>query len=277
MNFFKGSSGGRVFPLWQDAAAVHSNITPELAVRFSAGYGFDVSGEDIMAYLAAVLAHPAFMERFQADLIRPGLRVPITADATLFAEATKLGREVVWLHCYGERFADPNSGRPPGPPRLPRGEGPIIPAGGGIPGAPEPLPDTLEYDEAARRLVIGDGIIENVSREVWEYEVSGKNILRQWFSYRRRDRWRPMIGDRRPPSALEKIQPDHWLDEYTNDLMNLLHVLGPLVKLEPAQANLLTRICAEPLLPDSLQTLRSEMDVEKLGVDRLTDSFKLGF
>jgi hypothetical protein len=34
--------------------------------------------------------------------------------------------------------------------------------------------------------------------------------------------------------------------------MNLLHVLGRLVKLEPAQADLLERICAAPLLPASL-------------------------
>jgi hypothetical protein len=32
---------------------------------------------------------------------------------------------------------------------------------------------------------------------MWAYEVSGKNVLRQWFSYRRRDRSKPVIGDRR--------------------------------------------------------------------------------
>ena len=62
----------------------------------------------------------------------------------------------------------------------------------------------------------------------------------------------PIIGDRRPPSPLDKIQPDHWPDEYTTDLMNLLHVLGRLAKLEPAQADLLERICAAPLLPAPL-------------------------
>jgi len=124
----------------------------------------------------------------------------------------------------------------------------VIPADGGIPGAPEPLPDTMNYDAATRRLRIGTGFIDNVSKAVWDYDVSGKNVLRQWFSYRKRDRSRPMIGDRRPPSPLDKIQPDHWLDEYTIDLMNLLHVLGRLVALEPAQANLLERVCAGQLL-----------------------------
>lgn len=251
--------GGRVFPLWRDAAATIPNIKPELTTHLAAVLGLkDLGAQDIMAYIGAVLANPAFTARFQADLVRPGLRVPITADATLFNEAVKLGREVIWLHCYGERFVDTKEGRPAGPPRLPKGESPIIPKGGGIPGAPEPLPDAMDYDSAARRLTIGAGFIDNVPQAVWDYDVSGKNVLRQWFSYRKRDRSRPIIGDRRPPSPLDKIQPDHWLDEYTTDLMNLLHVLGRLVKLEPAQADLLTRICAAPLLPLAASESRDE-------------------
>ena len=83
---------------------------------------------------------------------------------------------------------------------------------------------------------------------MWDYEVSGKNVLRQWFSYRKRDRSRPIIGDRRPPSPLDEIQPDHWLAEYTSDLLNLLNVLGRLVQLEPKQADLLERIAASELI-----------------------------
>lgn len=76
-----------------------------------------------------------------------------------------------------------------------------------------------------------------------------KQVVKQWFSYRKKDRTRPLIGDRRPPSPLDSIQPDHWLPDYTSDLIDLLHVLGRLVKLEPAQADLLDRVCAAPLLP----------------------------
>jgi hypothetical protein len=175
--------------------------------------------------------------------------VPLTADAALFAQAAALGREVIWLHCYGERCADPAAGRPAGPPRMAAGTGPVIPAGGGIPGAPAPLPDVMRYDPAARRLHIGDGFIDQVPQAVWDYEVSGKNVLRQWFSYRRLNRAKPPMGDKRPPSPLQAIQPDHWPDSYTVDLMNLLHVLGRLVLLEPAQAALLDRICAGELIP----------------------------
>jgi hypothetical protein len=101
----------------------------------------------------------------------------------------------------------------------------------------------MEYDAAKHRLLVGKGYIENVTPEMWAYEVSGKQVLWHWFSYRRRDRTKPVIGDRRPPSPLDAIQPDHWLPEYTADLLDLLHVLGRLIAREPAQADLLNRIC----------------------------------
>ena len=239
--------GGRVYPLWRNSAATQPNIKPELLAHLAKIYGQPVKAEDMMAYLAAVMAHPAFTARFKADLVRPGLRVPLTADAKLFAEAVALGSDVIWLHCYGERFIDPKAHRPKQAPRLPKESAPSIPKGGGIPSAPEPLPDTMDYDPAKRCLTIGKGYVENVTPGMWAYEVSGKQVLWHWFSYRRRDRRRPIIGDRRPPSPLDAIQPDHWLPEYTTDLLDLLHVLGRLIALEPAQADLLNRLCEGPL------------------------------
>ncbi len=49
--------------------------------------------------------------------------------------------------------------------------------------------------------------------------------------------------NRRPPSKLGDIQPDHWLAEYTSELLNVLHVLALAVELEPAQEKLLEAIC----------------------------------
>jgi hypothetical protein len=46
----------------------------------------------------------------------------------------------------------------------------------------EPLPDTMEYDPATRRLKVGKGYIENVTAEIWAYEISGKQVLWHWFS-----------------------------------------------------------------------------------------------
>lgn len=155
---------------------------------------------------------------------------------------------MVWLHTFGERFADPKANRPAGPPRLPRERAPRIPKEGAIPADPDAMPDATAYDAGGRRLRVGQGFIDGVPPGVWAYEVSGKRVLAQWFSYRKRHRERPLIGDRRPPSPLGAVQPDHWPAEYTTELLNVLHVLGALVELEPAQAQLLERVCAGPLL-----------------------------
>jgi hypothetical protein len=246
---YKGSFGGRVYPLWADAQAQKPNISAEALELLAATFGAPVSAEDLFAYIAAVMAHPAFTARFAGDLVRPGLRLPLTADAALFQRAVALGREVVWLHCHGERFADPLAGRPKGPPRLPKAQAPTIPEDGAIPPAPEPLPDDMSYDPASRRLRVGKGFVDHVTPAMWDYEISGKKVLWQWFSYRRRDRSKPIIGDRRPPSPLEKIQPEGWLPEYTTDLLDLLNVLGLVIALEPEQAELLDEIGAGPLVP----------------------------
>jgi predicted helicase len=240
--------GGRVFPLWRDSAASQPNLPPKLLELLSATYKKSVTPEDFLAYVAAVAANPGYTARFQADLKQPGLRIPITARLKLFEKAVELGRRVIWLHTFGERFADRKEQRPPGPPRLPKDRAPRIPKDGAIPDDADDMPDEIAYDESTRRLLVGKGFIENVPRAVWQYEVSGKQVLTQWFSYRKKNRERPIIGDRRPPSKLGDIQPDHWLAEYSTELLNVLHVLGLLVDLETAQAQLLEAICEGPTL-----------------------------
>jgi hypothetical protein len=248
LHHYKGSFGGRVFPLWRDSGATVPNLPPKLLPFLAQRLGGPVTAEDFAAYLAATTAHPAFTSRFQDDLSTPGLRIPITADTALFAQAIALGRTVIWLHTFGERMSDPEHGRLAQSPRLPKAKMPRIPTAGAIPTDPAGMPDSIGYNAATKRLLIGRGFVENVAPAVWGYEVSGKQVLLQWFSYRKKNRERPIMGDRRPPSPLGNIQPDHWLAEYTTELINVLNVLGWLVEIEPQQADLLERICAGPII-----------------------------
>lgn len=180
----------------------------------------------------------------------PGLRIPITASVEAFLEVASLGRRVVWLHTFGERMIDAVDGRPSGAPRAPAPSRPVMPKEGAI--APdELLPEELRYEEAKQRLHVGTGFIDHVSEAVWRYEVDNKQVILQWFSYRKRDRSKPAMGDRRPPSRLQAIQPDHWLAEYTTDLLDLLNVLTLLVELEPRQAQLLDRVCTGALISEA--------------------------
>ena len=125
--------GGRVFPLWADRRAQVTNLKTSLLREMGEALGVTVTASDLMAYFAAVAAHPAYTARFRSDLVQPGLRFPMTTETSIFTEAVDIGREVIWLHCFGERLADPSSRRPNGAPRMPAGERPVIPKDGAIP------------------------------------------------------------------------------------------------------------------------------------------------
>jgi len=145
---------------------------------------------------------------------------------------------VIWLHTFGERFQDDRGGVVRVTP--PEAEPTVSKA---LPRTLAEMPHDLTYDPAERALRFGPtGRIDNVSPAVRAYEVSGKVVLDQWWSYRRADRSKPPMGDKRPPSPLSAIQPTDWLAEYTTELLNVLRVLTRLVALEPAQADLLGRI-----------------------------------
>ena len=118
-----------MFPLWNDRQQRIPNFKAGFLLEMSQTIGDTISAPDMMAYIAAVAAHPEYTARFKTDLVQPGLRFPFTANKSLFAEAVEIGEEIIWLHCFGERFADPRAKRPNGTPRLPQGERPIIPKG----------------------------------------------------------------------------------------------------------------------------------------------------
>ncbi|RAO25502.1 hypothetical protein ONO23_05854 [Micromonospora noduli] len=248
IDHYKGSFGGRAYPMWLDSDGQVPNVVPGLLEHLSTVHGAAVAVPDLFAYLAAVLAHPAFAATFADDLSTPGLRVPLSADPALFSRAVDIGQRVLWLHSYGQRFDNAAADRPRRSPRLGPDTAPKLIAGGGIPSDPDRMPDgRLGYDADKGELIVGDGRIGNVTPDMRAYQVSGVNVLDKWFSYRRRTRERPMIGDRRV-SALNSIQLDHWPDDYTTELIDLLNVLGLLIELEPAQAALLDEIIAGPLV-----------------------------
>jgi hypothetical protein len=157
LHHFKGSFGGRVYRLYADSAGTLCEVSPAIIKLLSDTYGRPIVGDEVMAYVAAIAACPAYTERFRGDLVSPPLRIPFPVDAKLFVNAVAVGREVIWVQAFGERFTDPVAGRPASRPRLPKKEEPTIPAGGAIPGDAASMPNEMEYDKTARRLRIGNG------------------------------------------------------------------------------------------------------------------------
>jgi hypothetical protein len=161
----------------------------------------------------------------------------VTADKELWAEAVELGRRVLWLHTRGQRYVSPGQGRPAGPPDIadPTRRSLVTVA---IPDTAEHYPDEMTYDPDTQTLFIGEGQMAPVTSAAVDYEVSGMNVLRKWFGYRRATRPQSR-GDQ---SALDDARPETWPSAYTTDLIELLRVLTLVSDLEPAQAELLEKV-----------------------------------
>ena len=90
------SRGGRVLPMRHAGGA--PNVAPRLLSVLAERLGRPVPVEDLVAYLAGVVAHRGFTPRFAEELVTPGVRVPLTADPALFDEAVAIGRKVLVAH-----------------------------------------------------------------------------------------------------------------------------------------------------------------------------------
>jgi hypothetical protein len=94
---FQGHHAGRVLPLYRDPAASTPNIAPGLLGYLRQLLARDIDAEDLLAYIAAVVAHPGYTRLFARDLAIPGIRVPLSTDAQSWDCAITLGRKVISL------------------------------------------------------------------------------------------------------------------------------------------------------------------------------------
>lgn len=217
---FNGRGGKDIVPLWRNAAGTESNITAGLLFHLEQVYGESVSPEDLFAYCYAVMVGPGYTRRFAQDLATSSPRIPITVDASSFRQGVELGKRLIWLHTYGQRF-------------LPRGEEPgTISAGVAkairpVPVTAEGYPNEFRWDEATRVLHVGEGAFAPISKAVWEFEVSGLRPVKSWLGYRMRE----PAG--RKSSPLDEILPLRWPAEFTEELLELLWMLEHTVDLSP--------------------------------------------
>ncbi|MCZ4538375.1 type ISP restriction/modification enzyme [Gordonia sp. AC31] len=235
MDHFKGSEGGRTVPLLHPGG--RPNVAAGLLGALSTLAGRPVTAEDVVAYVAGVVAHSGFTDRFADELTTPGIRIPVTTRSDLFQQAMSFGREVVWLHTYGAVFVDQSSRRPADDVRLPADDARRVTNLSAI----AEMPTEMTYDRETRELRLGRGSFGPVTPEVWEYTVGGKNVLRSWFGYRKAE-----PGGKKT-SPLDKLHVTSWLPEWTGELLDLLSVLTRLIALEDAQSKLLDEIMAGSL------------------------------
>ncbi|MFM9432000.1 type ISP restriction/modification enzyme [Arthrobacter sp. MP_2.3] len=222
--------GGRTSPLYHPEGS--QNLTPGLLAALSTYLGREISGPDLLAYMAGVTGHPQYVEHFTEDLSTPGIRVPFTADPGHWDEAVRLGREVLWLESYGRVYVDEEEGRG----RNVREKSGFQHASYLVP--VKDIPDRLEYEESTGTLKVGQGRFGPVAREVVDYEIGGVNVLRQWFGYRKKN------PNGKVSSELDRINPTKWVPEWSTQLLEILSVLTQLNALHKMQSKLLEQLVA---------------------------------
>lgn len=241
LHYFNGRGGKDIIPLYRDGKARQPNITKGLSKTIANKLGIaEPPPEDVAAYVYAILSSPRYQARFTEELKTPGPRVPLTADAALWAEAVAMGRELIWLHTYAERLQDKAAGRGRHVPPVPGlgWEKQVIQM-------PQTLAD-INYEAASQTLKIGDGLITGVRKDAWNFRVSGMQVVKKWLGYR------TIKGTGRAASSknpLDMIRPTSWPDEWNDELLDLLRVLTHTLEKQESQADLVDRICTCHLIP----------------------------
>lgn len=250
LHHFRGSFGGKdIVPLYRDAEGTIPNVTSGLCEVLETAHGTAVTAEDLAAYVYAILGGQTYTERFWNELQTPEPRVPLTKSGKSFAKAAKLGRKLIWLHTYAERFRDND-----GDDEVPKGKATTIK---GVSAKPSDYPIDFEYDDKKGELRVGDGRFGPVSQKVWDFEVSGLEVVSSWLGYRMKKR----AGKKSSP--LDDIRPEKWTPAMSDELLELLWVIEATLDMEPDLKAILDEVVAGECFNESeLPTPKPEERLE---------------
>jgi hypothetical protein len=252
-HYVLGRGGKDIIPLFRDADATEPNITAGLLDQIASNLGLTsvLAPESLAAYTYAVLSSDEFQRHFARELMTPGVRVPLTKDPELWRLAADKGSWLLWLHTYAARFRDSVGDRGAHVPHV---------EGVGWEFAVSALPASakdIQYDPESCTLHVGDGRISGVAEDVWDFSISGSEVVKKWFGFRTSKG----IGNAATrPKPLDLIRPTRWPDEWNDEALDLLRVLTLTVRQLPEQDALVRAICEGPLIssaelpaPDPMQ------------------------
>ncbi|MFE6359853.1 type ISP restriction/modification enzyme [Streptomyces sp. NPDC057806] len=246
--------GGRTMPLLH--ADGSANVPAGLLAYLARELGLEhVTVQDLAAYTIAVAGHTVFTEQFTEELLTPGVRLPLTRSRETWQQAVRIGAEALWASTYGERYVDPQGGRPEGSVEFEKGDSRRIQY---LTHIGTSVPDRLRYDAETATLHVGEGTFAPVPEDVWTFDVGGMPVLRKWFGYRKAS------PNSKKTSPLDDIHVDTWPSEWTTELIELLSVLRRLIDLLPVQRDLLAKILAGPVI--------TERDLEGAGILPVPDA-----
>jgi hypothetical protein len=142
------------------------------------------------------------------------------------------GERLIWLQTFGARFG--NSKWPDAgvkwkrqPTRLPKNSADVV------------------FNADTETLRVADGLLTGVTSSVWEFEVSGMDVIRKWLSYRME---KPAGKAASSSSPLDLVRPTTWLEEWSTELVEVVTAIKESLAMIPDGITLLGEIVSRPLI-----------------------------
>ena len=171
--------GVNIFPLWlypSDAPADLLDTTPrekrpnlvlEFVEALTKVVGKNITAEQILAYIYAVLYAPSYRARYADFLKRDFPRVPLTTNRKLFGSLVEIGTELIALHTMDTTL-----------PRITRYD---------VPGSNEVIKVRFApSDDGIGRVYINDAqFFDGVPQTVWDMHIGGYRVAEKWLKDRK--------------------------------------------------------------------------------------------
>lgn len=198
-------AGGYAFPLkinepdtddnfLNPKPAIHSNINPEFKSRLN--YSDQISDEQIFSYIYGILYSPTYRERYYLGLMEDYPRIPFPDVLEIFLEMSNHGRRLIELHLLKGDLDDTRFDMSLSTDykiynirRNDKDEN-----GNQIPDTYDPATQKI-YFKKRKKSQIGaekngdqlDNItwIGGITQEMWDFEIGGRQQLKEWLYARR--------------------------------------------------------------------------------------------
>jgi predicted helicase len=153
-----------------------ANIKLRVFAALEKEYRKESKPEDIFYYIYAVLYSNIYRQKYAEFLKSDFPRIPFCVNYDLFQTMGKLGRELADLHLMKSKKLDKPSAK--------------------FEGKGDYLVKKICYDEKESLVYINpDQFFGSVSKEVWQYQIGGYQVMDNWLKYRKRKGQRLSLED----------------------------------------------------------------------------------
>jgi len=172
-------------------SAIHSNIKPEFINKLN--YKEKISDEQIFYYIYGILFTPVYRKRYHFGLKEEFPRIPFPENETILIQMSKLGKILTDLHLFRSSDLDSSQfemGKSTDYKIYYVRKNDKDKAGNQIPDTYDPNTQRIYFKKRSKTQIKmeseGDKLenitwIEGITQEMWDFEIGGRQQLKEWL------------------------------------------------------------------------------------------------